>query len=95
MRGWIPQRSGPDEVGGVFGVEAQEALTALDADGRLPELDSEVARLLLTRIGSSDGTAGLPERMAPTMALVEALPQGVSERLLIELMASLVEPREP
>ncbi|MFF5791217.1 hypothetical protein ACFY5D_04120 [Paeniglutamicibacter sp. NPDC012692] len=77
------------------GDDAQEALAALGADGRLPELDSEVALFLLTRIGFSDGTAGLPERMAPTMALVEALPQGASERLLIELMARLVEPREP
>ena len=86
-------RDAADEVRGVAGVETHAALAALGADV-LPEPDSAVSRSLLARIGISDARAGLPERMAPVMALVEALPQALSERLLIELMATLVEPPE-
>ena len=34
----------------------------------------------------------LPERLAPFLALVEALPPAVAEPLLTELIARLVEP---
>ena len=43
---------------------------------------------------SGDGGAGgaLPDRMAPVLALVEALPGPLTERLLVELLARVVEP---
>jgi sphinganine-1-phosphate aldolase len=33
--------------------------------------------------------------MAPLLALIEALPSPVTEQLLVELLARLVEPTEP
>ena len=43
--------------------------------------------------GSGDGGGGaLPDRMAPVLALVEALPGPLTERLLVELLARVVEP---
>ncbi len=83
-----------DEVRGEPGVDPGEVLAALGG-GALPELDSDTAQGLLAQIGLADGSAGLPEAMAPVMALVEALPREFSGRLLIELMARMVEPRDP
>jgi sphinganine-1-phosphate aldolase len=37
----------------------------------------------------------LPERLAPLLALVEALPPEQTDDLLIELLARLVEPPSP
>jgi hypothetical protein len=34
----------------------------------------------------------LPEKMAPLVAVIEALPAPLAERLLIELLGRLVEP---
>ena len=62
----------------------QEALGALDAD---------TAWMLLQGFGIG-GSAELPDAQAPLMALIEALPAPVAERLLVELLARLVEPRE-
>jgi sphinganine-1-phosphate aldolase len=69
-------------------------------------LDSETAAALLGALGlpgggdEGDGSdtdrarGTLPQRLAPVLALVEALPGRVTERLLIELLARVVEPQE-
>jgi sphinganine-1-phosphate aldolase len=67
------------------------ASTGLDSDG--------AAALLLAfgLLGGGVGTAAseaLPERLAPVLALVEALPGPLAERLLVELLARVVEPHE-
>ncbi|MGW4931146.1 pyridoxal phosphate-dependent decarboxylase family protein [Agromyces sp. NPDC004153] len=59
-------------------------------------LDSEAAASLLAAFGLlvGDGATGaLPDRLAPVLALVEALPGPLTERLLVELLARVVEPR--
>ena len=64
------------------------AAAAVPFDG---ELDSESAWGLLQALGI--GAGGLPDRMAPLMALIETLPAPVAERLLVEVLARVVEPR--
>jgi sphinganine-1-phosphate aldolase len=39
------------------------------------------------------GSSGLPDRMAALLAMIEALPAPLTETLLTELLARLVEPR--
>ncbi|MDR6907894.1 glutamate/tyrosine decarboxylase-like PLP-dependent enzyme [Agromyces sp. 3263] len=59
-------------------------------------LDSDAAASLLGAFGllGGDGAGGaLPDRLAPVLALVEALPGPLTERLLVELLARVVEPR--
>ncbi|MEO6115883.1 MAG: aminotransferase class V-fold PLP-dependent enzyme [Pseudolysinimonas sp.] len=55
-------------------------------------LDSETAWALLQGFGIGSGRSPLPDRMAPLLALIETLPAPIAERLLIELLARLVEP---
>lgn len=86
-----------DEVRGVPGIEPQQMLAALDgptaallgASTGFPK-DSVTARKILKALGLDGG--GLPAAMAPVLALVEALPCGITEWLLTELLAGLVEP---
>ena len=89
-----------DEVRGVPPVSAAqvlellpgEVLAGLSAPDTAP-IDSAAAFELLAAIGLvSAESSALPERMAPFLALVEALPAPLTERLLIELLARLVEP---
>ena len=80
-----------ESVRGVAGVNPAEVLNAV-ALTKLPELDSRTAQELLVGLGLGDNSAGLPQAMAPVMALIEALPGSTSQRLLIELMARLIEP---
>ena len=89
-----------DEVRGVPAVTAEQVLGALPpavaaglASPDAPPLDAQTAFALLGLIGLDDGSDGLPERMAPLLALIEALPAPLTERLLVELLARLVEPR--
>ncbi|QAY60402.1 aspartate aminotransferase family protein [Microbacterium protaetiae] len=78
-----------DAVRGVPPVDAAQVLGALPA--QLPErLDADAAGVLLAGIGLG-GEGGLPAQMAPFLALVEALPHQVVERLLVELLARTVE----
>lgn len=74
-----------DEVRGVApaGVPPLPALSG--------SLDSDTAFGLLQGLGIGAG-GGLPERMAPLLSLMEALPAPVAERLLVELLARVVEP---
>jgi len=59
------------------------------------ELDSDTAYALLQGLGIGAGSdsspGGLPERMAPLLALMEQLPPPVAERLLVELLGRVVE----
>ncbi|MET4580593.1 sphinganine-1-phosphate aldolase [Conyzicola nivalis] len=89
-----------DEVRGVPAVTAEQVFGALPpavaaglASPDAPPLDAQTAFALLGLIGLDDGSDGLPERMAPLLALIEALPAPLTERLLVELLARLVEPR--
>ena len=66
----------------------QTDLLAPDA----PPLSSEQAAGLLAMIGLEGASDGLPERMAPLLALIGALPAALTERLLTELIARLMEP---
>ena len=79
-----------DAVRGMPPADAGAVLAGLG--GALPPtLDSATAGALLDGIGLHGGGA-LPAEMAPFLALVEALPHGVAERLLIELPARTVAP---
>lgn len=80
-----------DEVRGVPPVDPTPFLANLPPLGDT-ELDAETAFRLLGAIGlGADG--GIPDRMAPLLALIGALPAPLTERLLTELLARLVEPR--
>ncbi|MFE5673125.1 pyridoxal phosphate-dependent decarboxylase family protein [Agromyces sp. NPDC056523] len=66
------------------------ALAAASAD-----LDSDAAAALLAALGllgDSGAAVALPARLAPVLALVETLPGPLTERLLVELLARVVEP---
>ncbi len=89
-----------DEVRGVPGISVAQVLdslpanvvAALSAPDAAP-LDSESAFALLQQVGLvSAESSALPERMAPFIALIQALPAPLTERLLTELLARLVEP---
>ena len=78
-----------DDVRGMAPADPGSVLAALG--GALPpRLDSATAGALLAGIGLGGGGA-LPAEMAPLLALVEALPHEVAERLLVELLARTVE----
>lgn len=85
-------RSAADEVRGVPAVSAADVLAGLPDPASIGALDSESAFALLGSVGLGS-EAGLPEQMAPLLALMETLPKELSERLLTELLARLVEPR--
>jgi glutamate/tyrosine decarboxylase-like PLP-dependent enzyme len=57
----------------------------------LTRLDSDTAAAILGEFGLAGGAA-LPDRLAPLLAVIQALPAPVAERLLTELLARLVEP---
>ena len=79
-----------DAVRGVPHVDVAPMLAGFDGVG---ELDSATAGDILRSLGIGEGASGLPEQMAPLLALIEALPRDLSERLLIELIGRVVEPR--
>lgn len=79
-----------DEVRGVPQVDIQPLLGGLPPlDG---PLDSDTAFALLQGLGVGGAGGALPDRMAPLLALMEALPAPVAERLLVELLGRVVEP---
>lgn len=80
----------PADVLGALPPEVVAGLSAPDA----PELDSAIAFGILQQVGLVTGEPGLPDRMAPFLALIAALPSALTERLLIELLARLAEPRD-
>ena len=60
-------------------------------------LDSDAAAGAARRLRAARRSrvreGALPDRLAPVLALVEALPGPLTERLLVELLARVVEPR--
>lgn len=82
--------AGAGDVRGVPHVDAAPLLAGL---GQLPgELDSDAAAGILGAFGLEDASAGLTAQLAPLLALIEALPPALAERLLIELIARVLEP---
>src|SRR5699024_783982 len=94
-------RQSADTVRGVPPVEYDDLLAALpkhagallgSAEAGL--VNSEQAYVLLSEMGlAGEGDGQLPDQMATFMALLEKMPQKLGERLLIELIARVVEPR--
>ncbi len=78
-----------DAVRGIPHVDASPLL------GGLPPLtaplDSDTAAAILGSFGIGAGGA-LPDSLAPLLAIIEATPPPLAERLLTELLARLVEP---
>jgi sphinganine-1-phosphate aldolase len=93
--------SAADEIRGVPAATAHSVAAAFP-DGftdvlaglgdRTDPLGSAEASALLAGLGIGEGESVLPDRMAPLLALLESLPAPVTERLLIELLAGLVDP---
>ncbi len=85
------------DVRGAPGIDPRQVLgtgdgplaTLLAGTAQLPK-NSATARQVLGAMGLAGN--GLPAAMAPVLALVEALPNDITEWLLTELLASLVEP---
>jgi len=90
-------RAAADDVRGRPRPDAGALLGALPPIDPDAPLDSATAAELLDGIGlgAGDGEPDAPSvgPMAPLLALVEALPAALVERLLVELLARLVEPR--
>lgn len=84
-----------DDVRGIPPVTAEQVLGALPpavlAAASAP-LDSAAAVALLETVGLA-GAQGLPDSLAPLLALISALPAPLTERLLVELIARTAEPR--
>ena len=92
-------RAAAEEVRGMPAVSVDAVLAGLPAEAlaalRAPDaapLDSESAAGLLASLGLGAASDGLPDRMAPFLALISAMPAPLSERLLTELIARLMEP---
>ncbi|MEO5921807.1 MAG: aspartate aminotransferase family protein [Pseudolysinimonas sp.] len=92
-------------VRGVPHVDPASLLGAMQSIGTLPpldaligggvldaELDSATAWALLQGFGVGREGGALPAQLAPLLAIIEVLPPPIAERLLIELLARLVEP---
>ena len=84
-----------DEVRGVPGVSSERVLASLPAGLAAAPLDAPLdaatAFGILQSIGLVSAGGGLPDRMAPFIALVEALPAPLTQRLLTELIARTFE----
>ena len=85
-------RAGADAVRGVPHVDVSGVLAGLGGLA-LDALDADTAWGLLQQVGIGGG-AELPDAQAPLLALIEVLPAPIAERLLIELLGRLVEPRD-
>ncbi|MFP3464844.1 pyridoxal phosphate-dependent decarboxylase family protein [Leifsonia sp. SIMBA_070] len=91
-------RGAADEARGVPPVDGNAVLASLPSElvaglTSGATLDSATAAHILAAIGLAGGsTPGLPDDQAPLLALVEALPLPLTERLLTELLARAVEP---
>lgn len=88
-----------DDVRGMPGVDGAALALSLDPEQTLftaateSDLETFDLRQLLARIGLENaGGHGMPEDMAPLMALIEVLPGPLVEALLTELLAGLVAP---
>ncbi len=84
-------RASADEVRGTLPVDGAAALAALPPLAAGP-LDPDTAAAILRAVGITGDAPGLPSDQAPLLALIEALPRPLTERLLVELLARIVEP---
>ncbi|WP_111719306.1 pyridoxal-dependent decarboxylase [Homoserinimonas sp. OAct 916] len=82
-----------DQVRGVPPIDRRQVLAEFPF-GSAPIRDSETAFQVLRGAGllGESGQTTLPDRMAPIVALLEALPSETGERLLIELFGRLFTP---
>jgi glutamate/tyrosine decarboxylase-like PLP-dependent enzyme len=96
----VPRIDGPEVLAAVAAqLPGGGAALAAASDG----LDSDAAAALLGAFGllgggdagGADAGGALPDHLAPVLALVEALPAPLTERLLVELLARVVEPTAP
>ena len=86
-------RGAADEARGVPPVDPAAVLGVLPAGLADGPLDSDAAAAVLQAVGIGGGGGGtLPDEQAPLLALIEALPRPLTERLLVELLARIVEP---
>ncbi|MGX5681515.1 pyridoxal phosphate-dependent decarboxylase family protein [Schumannella luteola] len=86
-----------DDVRGIPPVTAEQVLGALPPElvaglAEIGPLDSDAAWSILQQVGIGGEVGALPEQLAPLLALIAALPAPLTERLLVELLARLVEP---
>ncbi|AYF97090.1 pyridoxal phosphate-dependent decarboxylase family protein [Protaetiibacter intestinalis] len=82
--------AGADAVRGIPHVDASALLAALPPLDETA-LDADTVWALLQGFGIGGG-AELPDAQAPLVAVIEALPPALAERLLVELLGRLVEP---
>ena len=85
----IPAATAADVVGAL---PASVAGAVAELGTRTVPLSSAEASAVLAGLGIGAGGSVLPEQMAPLLALIESLPAPLTERLLIELLAGLVDP---
>jgi glutamate/tyrosine decarboxylase-like PLP-dependent enzyme len=84
-----------DEVRGIPPITPGDVLASLPPElvaglAAAGPLDSETAYAILGQVGLTGGV-GLPDRLAPLLALIAALPAPLTERLLTELIARTFE----
>lgn len=84
-----------NEVRGIPPITPEQVLATLPPElvsglSALGPLDSDTAWAILGQVGIGGGE--LPDSLAPLLALISALPAPLTERLLTELLARLVEP---
>jgi len=81
--------------GAADAVRGEPHIDATPLLGSLPPiegpLDSATAAAILAGFGIGAGGA-LPDRLAPLLAIIEATPPALAERLLTELLARLIAP---
>lgn len=85
------------DVRGIPPVTPEQVIGSLPPDlvaglAEIGPLDSDTAWGILQQVGIGGDGGALPERLAPLLALIAALPAPLTERLLVELLARLVEP---
>lgn len=86
------------EARGIPPISAEQVLGSLPPEllaglGELGPLDSATAWGILQQVGIGGASGELPASLAPLLALIAALPAPLTERLLVELIARLAEPR--
>ncbi|GIT79543.1 aspartate aminotransferase family protein [Leifsonia sp. LS1] len=86
-------RGAADEARGIPPVDPAAVLDTLPDGLAESPLDSDAAVAVLQAVGiGGSGDGALPDDQAPLLAMIEALPRSLTERLLVELLARLVEP---
>jgi len=84
----------PLAVSDVLGALPPELQDLLGSAVAGPALDSGSALGMLRAMGIAGDGDALPTQLAPLLALVEGMPPALTERLLVELLARVVEPAD-